>query len=50
LLQLLDHHCRWPIGDPRGHRFYFCAADREAGVPYCSFHMRKAFAKPRGLR
>ncbi|HEU0063228.1 MAG TPA: GcrA family cell cycle regulator [Hyphomicrobiaceae bacterium] len=48
LLQLRDHHCRWPIGDPHGHAFYFCAADRVAGVPYCPFHMGRAFAKPRG--
>src|SRR5262245_45804084 len=48
LLQLAEHHCRWPIGDPRTQRFYFCAANRELGVPYCPYHMHKAFAKPRG--
>lgn len=48
LLQLGDGHCRWPVGDPHAHPFYFCAADRAAGEPYCAFHMRKAFAKPRG--
>src|SRR5262245_3863968 len=26
LVQLEDDHCRWPIGDPRGKRFFFCAA------------------------
>src|SRR5262245_30739616 len=50
LLELADDHCRWPIGDPRGKRFYFCAADRADGVPYCPFHMTRAFAKPRGFR
>jgi len=48
LLQLTERHCRWPIGDPHRHPFYFCAADRDAGVPYCPHHMRKAFARPRG--
>lgn len=48
LLQLQDHHCRWPYGDPHGHPFYFCAADRKQGDAYCGFHMRKAFARPRG--
>src|SRR5262245_56062298 len=31
LLQLQHNHCRWPFGDPHGHPFYFCAADRNAG-------------------
>jgi GcrA cell cycle regulator len=48
LLQLTERHCRWPIGDPHRHPFYFCAADRRSGEPYCPHHMRKAFAKPRG--
>ena len=47
LMQLQDHHCRWPYGDPYGRPFYFCAADREPGVPYCAFHMTRAFVKPR---
>lgn len=50
LLQLTERHCRWPIGDPHRHPFYFCAADRERGNAYCDFHMDKAFAKPRGQR
>src|SRR5262245_15624561 len=48
LLELTERHCRWPIGDPRGKRFYFCAADRREGDAYCPFHMTRAFAKPRG--
>jgi GcrA cell cycle regulator len=47
LLQLADHHCRWPIGDPHRHPFYFCAADRRHGDAYCAFHMARAFARPR---
>jgi GcrA cell cycle regulator len=48
LMQLTERQCRWPIGDPRRHPFYFCAADRDPGNPYCPHHMRKAFARPRG--
>jgi GcrA cell cycle regulator len=48
LLQLTDRHCRWPVGDPQRHPFYFCAADRAAGDPYCAFHMGRAFARSRG--
>jgi GcrA cell cycle regulator len=47
LTQLNEHHCRWPFGDPHRHPFYFCAADRRPGDPYCVFHMDKAFVKPR---
>lgn len=50
LLQLADHHCRWPIGDPRSRTFCFCAADCESGQVYCPYHMAKAFAKSRGPR
>src|SRR5262245_28765088 len=47
LLQLAEHHCRWPYGDPHRHPFYFCAADRKLGDAYCDYHMRRAFVKPR---
>lgn len=47
LLQLTERHCCWPIGDPHRHPFYFCAADKDHDVPYCPYHMRKAFARPR---
>jgi GcrA cell cycle regulator len=47
LMQLADHHCRWPFGDPHSHPFYFCAADCALGEPYCAFHMAKAFVRSR---
>jgi len=46
-MQLKDTHCKWPFGNPRGHPFYFCAADKDELLPYCPYHMRKAFTKPR---
>lgn len=46
LVQLADHHCRWPCGDPHRPGFFFCGADAHSTV-YCSFHMRVAFARTR---
>lgn len=46
LVELADHHCRWPVGDPQQPGFFFCAADAPHDV-YCSFHMRVAFARSR---
>jgi GcrA cell cycle regulator len=46
-MQLKTTHCKWPFGDPHGHPFYFCGADKDGGVPYCPHHMVKAFVKPR---
>jgi GcrA cell cycle regulator len=37
LLQLNEHTCKWPIGDPLTAEFYFC------GKPYCEFHSRRAY-------
>jgi GcrA cell cycle regulator len=48
LVQLADHHCRWPFGNPAGHPFYFCAADKDEHEPYCRYHMDRAFVKQRG--
>src|SRR5262245_35851794 len=47
LMQLGERHCRWPFGDPMTRPFYFCAADRALGEPYCAYHMARAFAKLR---
>ena len=38
LLQLADHHCRWPVEDHPEYRF--CGAYRRDGEPYCRFHTR----------
>jgi GcrA cell cycle regulator len=46
LLELADHHCRWPMGDPHRPGFYFCGADAPATI-YCPQHMRVAFARTR---
>jgi len=46
LLQLTNHSCRWPFGDPRRRGFHFCGAagaDLERGMPYCARHARRAY-------
>jgi GcrA cell cycle regulator len=43
LLQLSEHTCKWPIGDPLTTDFYFCGQHSEEGKPYCDFHSRRAY-------
>ena len=43
LLQLNEHTCKWPIGDPMTTDFYFCGQHSEEGKPYCDFHSRRAY-------
>ncbi len=43
LLQLNEHTCKWPIGDPLTPDFYFCGQNAEEGKPYCEFHARRAY-------
>lgn len=43
LLQLSEHTCKWPIGDPLSPEFYFCGQHSNEGKPYCEFHSRRAY-------
>lgn len=43
LLQLNEHTCKWPIGDPLSKDFYFCGRHSDEGKPYCDFHSRRAY-------
>ncbi len=43
LLQLNEHTCKWPIGDPLTPDFYFCGREHDEGRPYCEFHSRRAY-------
>jgi GcrA cell cycle regulator len=43
LLQLNEHTCKWPIGDPLNADFYFCGQHAEEAKPYCEFHSRRAY-------
>lgn len=38
-VELEEHHCRWPVGDPRSELFRFCGERRVPGLlrmPYCA--------------
>jgi GcrA cell cycle regulator len=43
LLELSEHTCKWPIGDPLTPDFYFCGQHSDEGRPYCEFHSRRAY-------
>ncbi|HEV7344357.1 MAG TPA: GcrA family cell cycle regulator [Devosia sp.] len=43
LLQLNEHTCKWPIGDPLNKDFYFCGQHSLETGPYCEFHSRRAY-------
>lgn len=47
LVELENHHCRFPVGDPcERDTFFFCghpSADLIGGSPYCRGHALRAF-------
>src|SRR5690606_42141236 len=43
LLQLTEHTCKWPIGDPLTKDFYFCGQHSLETGPYCDFHSPPAY-------
>lgn len=46
LLDLEDHHCKFPVGDPRSPTFKFCGGQRVDGTPYCNPHCIVAYRPP----
>jgi len=45
LIELENHNCRWPFGDPLTEQFYFCGetgANFKDKIPYCRFHAHKS--------
>jgi hypothetical protein len=42
LLQLNDHTCRWPVGDPASPKFFFCGAATDMSQTYCPKHCVRA--------
>ena len=40
ILELTEQTCRWPIGDPGSHDFFFCGGNTIGGLPYCAYHSR----------
>jgi GcrA cell cycle regulator len=49
LIELTEHTCRWPIGDPGDADFFFCGGPSAGSLPYCAHHCRVAYqpANPR---
>lgn len=47
ILTLEAGDCRWPIGDPRAEDFHFCGKGKVSGLPYCEFHVRRAYQPPK---
>ncbi|MEW5420485.1 GcrA family cell cycle regulator [Amorphus sp. 3PC139-8] len=43
LMELNEHTCRWPMGDPGSSDFAFCGRESTPGQPYCSAHARVAY-------
>jgi GcrA cell cycle regulator len=46
LVELENHHCRWPVSEPGAADFFFCGAptaDLAGGRPYCRAHARRAY-------
>ena len=40
ILELKEHMCRWPEGDPKTPDFRFCGRSRVDDRPYCARHAR----------
>ncbi len=43
LMQLTDHMCKWPCGDPTDPTFGFCGHLNFNGLPYCEWHSRLSY-------
>ncbi|MCF4097585.1 GcrA family cell cycle regulator [Maritalea mediterranea] len=43
LMELNEHTCKWPIGDPVADDFHFCGRHSDEGKPYCEFHSKRAY-------
>lgn len=43
LVELAEHKCRWPLGDPVKSDFAFCGNDAVGGFTYCIGHARLAY-------
>ncbi len=46
LVDLEENDCRWIHGDPKKPDHTFCNRKKVAGLPYCDFHAKRAFAPP----
>jgi len=50
LFNLKAEHCRWPLwGEDDPAEKLFCGAVKPESSPYCAFHARKAFVRPKNF-
>ena len=49
LMELQEHHCRWPHEVP-GEPMMYCGAANVTGLPYCARHCRMAYRLPERRR
>lgn len=45
LMDLDNHTCRWPLGDPKDENFHFCGRKVKIGQTYCEEHANIAYVK-----
>lgn len=45
LMDLDNHTCRWPLGDPKDENFHFCGKKVKIGQTYCEEHSNVAYVK-----
>lgn len=51
ILDLTEHTCKFPLGDPKEKGFAFCGAYKPAnGSPYCDFHHFRCYQTGTALR
>lgn len=43
IVELNEHTCRWPLGDPTEESFSFCGHEPRENGPYCEYHSRVAY-------
>jgi len=43
LLELTEHTCKYPIGDPQEEGFGFCGVKSREKDPYCEYHCRLTY-------
>ncbi|TIN76747.1 GcrA family cell cycle regulator [Mesorhizobium sp.] len=46
LVDLTEHTCKWPVGDPQAADFGFCGNGAAETGPYCKYHARIAYTPP----
>ncbi len=49
VVSLTHTNCHWPLGNPHGPDFCYCAEPvaPDAQWPYCGMHMKRAMGPPR---